>query len=123
MVFDFNNETPIYLQIANTIEDGILNGIYQEESQVPSTTEISITYKINPATVGKGFNLLVSEEIIYKKRGVGMFVCEGAREKLKNNRKSKFFDNYILSLIDEGKRLGITMDEMIDMIKGGASNE
>lgn len=123
MVFDFNNETPIYLQIANTIEDGILNGIYEEESQVPSTTEISITYKINPATVGKGFNLLVSEEIIYKKRGVGMFVCEGAREKLKNNRKSKFFDNYILSLIDEGKRLGITMDEMIDMIKGGASNE
>lgn len=123
MVFDFNNETPIYLQIANTIEDGILNGIYQEESQVPSTTEISITYKINPATVGKGFNLLVSEEIIYKKRGVGMFVCEGAREKLKSNRKSKFFDNYILSLIDEGKRLGITMDEIIDMIKGGESNE
>lgn len=123
MFFDFNNETPIYLQIANAIEDGILNGIYEEESQVPSTTEISVTYKINPATVGKGYNLLVSEGIIYKKRGVGMFVYEGAGEKLRESRKSKFFDNYILSLIEEGKRLGITMEEIIEMIKGGVKYE
>ena len=120
---EFNDESPIYIQIANTIEDGILNGIYEEEEQVPSTTEISVTYKINPATVGKGYNLLVGENIIYKKRGVGMFVCSGAKEKLKEKRRATFFDNYVFKLIEEGKRLGITSDEIIEMIKGGLRNE
>ncbi|MEN8435292.1 GntR family transcriptional regulator [Clostridium septicum] len=123
MGFNFNEDSPIYLQIANSIEDGILNGIYQEESQIPSTTEISITYKINPATVGKGFNILVNEGIIYKKRGVGMFVSTGAVKKLLTNRKNKFFDNYILTLMSEAKRLGITVDEIINMIKGGNYHE
>ncbi|ACO83918.1 TPA: GntR family transcriptional regulator [Clostridium botulinum] len=123
MNFNFNEDIPIYQQVANAIEDGILKGIYEEETQIPSTTEISVNYKINPATVGKGFNLLVSEEIIYKKRGVGMFVCSGAKEKLKEKRKNKFFDSYILSLVDEAKRLGITIDEIMDMIKGGYGNE
>ena len=115
-MFEFNDESPIYIQIANTIEDGILNGIYEEEEQVPSTTEISVTYKINPATVGKGYNLLVGDNIIYKKRGVGMFVCSGAKEKLKKKRRATFFDNYVSKLIEEGKRLGITSDEVIEMI-------
>ncbi|MCS4468503.1 GntR family transcriptional regulator [Clostridium botulinum] len=122
MDFNFNEDIPIYQQIANAIEDGILKGIYEEETQIPSTTEISVNYKINPATVGKGFNLLVSEEIIYKKRGVGMFVCSGAKEKLKEKEK-QIFDSYILSLVDEAKRLGITIDEIMDMIKGGYGNE
>ena len=122
-MFEFNDESPIYIQIANTIEDGILNGIYEEEEQVPSTTEISVTYKINPATVGKGYNLLVGENIIYKKRGVGMFVCSGAKEKLKEKRRATFFDNYVFKLIEEGKRLGITSDEVIEMIKRGLRNE
>ena len=122
-MFEFNDEFPIYIQIANTIEDGILNGIYEEEEQVPSTTEISVTYKINPATVGKGYNLLVGENIIYKKRGVGMFVCSGAKEKLKEKRRATFFDNYVSKLIEEGKRLGITSDEVIEMIKGGLRKE
>ena len=107
-MFEFNDESPIYIQIANTIEDGILNGIYEEEEQVPSTTEISVTYKINPATVGKGYN---------------MFVCSGAKEKLKKKRRATFFDNYVSKLIEEGKRLGITSDEVIEMIKRGLSNE
>lgn len=123
MNFEFNEDMPIYLQIAATIEDGILNGIYEEETQIPSTTEISVTYKINPATVGKGFNLLVSEGIVYKKRGVGMFVCEGAKDALKGKRKNNFYDKYILNLIEEAKRLGITSEEIIDMIKGGHKSE
>lgn len=123
MKLKFDSDIPIYQQIANSIEDGILKDIYKEETKIPSTTEISVAYKINPATVGKGFNLLTSEEIIYKKRGVGMFVCSGAKEKLKEKRKSIFFDSYILSLIDEAKRLGITIDEIMDMIKGGYINE
>lgn len=122
MIFEFNEDTPIYTQIASSIEDGILKDIYEEESKIPSTTEISITYKINPATVGKGFNILVEGEIIYKKRGVGMFVSSGAKEKLIKKRKSGFYDNYILSLIEEGKRLGITTEEIVSMIERSEEN-
>lgn len=118
MNFNFDNDTPIYIQIASAIEDGILNGIYEEEAQIPSTTEISVNYKVNPATVRKGFDILVSENIIYKKRGLGMFVSTGARESLRNKRKNEFYDNYIVSLIDEAKRLGISIEDIINMIRG-----
>lgn len=84
---NFNDESPIYIQIANAIEDGILNGIYEEESQIPSTTEISLNYKINPATIRKGFDILVNEGVIYKKRGLGMFVDKGSKGNVKNKKK------------------------------------
>ena len=100
---NFNDESPIYIQIANAIEDGILNGIYEEESQIPSTTEISLNYKINPATIRKGFDILVNEGVIYKKRGLGMFVVKGAKE--------------------EAKRLKISKEEIINMIKRWEKNE
>ena len=78
MTFDFDSEVPIYLQDAEEIQDAILCGAYPEDTQVPSTTEISVTYKINPATVLKGMTLLTEEGVLYKKRGVGMFVSPGA---------------------------------------------
>ncbi|MBW9153671.1 GntR family transcriptional regulator [Clostridium estertheticum] len=107
------------MQIALTIEDNILKGIFKEEIAIPSTTEISVKYKINPATVAKGFNLLVDEGIIYKKRGVGMFVVAGSKEKLIDIRKEKFYENYIVSLIEESKKLNISSSDIIKMIKGG----
>jgi DNA-binding transcriptional regulator YhcF (GntR family) len=91
MLLNFNSEKPIYLQLAEAIEDDILKGIFEEETQVPSTTDISVGLKINPATAGKGINLLVDEEILYKKRGVGMFVSLGARQKITEKRKEVFF--------------------------------
>ena len=75
----------IYLQISEMIETDILRGILLEEEQVPSTNELAKRYTINPATAGKGVNLLVDEGILYKKRGIGMFVSAGAREKILNN--------------------------------------
>ena len=120
---NFNDESPIYIQIANAIEDGILNGIYEEESQIPSTTEISLNYKINPATIRKGFDILVNEGVIYKKRGLGMFVVKGAKEMLRIRRKNEFYDNYIVNLIEEAKRLKISKEEIINMIKRGEKNE
>lgn len=116
---NFNNDVPIYMQIAETIEDNILKGIFQEETAIPSTTEISVKYKINPATVAKGFNLLVDEGIIYKKRGVGMFVVTGSKEKLMEKRKEDFYENYIVSLIEEAKKLNISSSDIIKMIEGG----
>lgn len=117
MIFDFNNEKPIYIQLSEGIEDSILSGAFAEETQIPSTTEISVTYKINPATALKGINILVDEGIIYKKRGVGMFVSEGAAEKISLKRKQGFFDSYINTLIQEAKKLGISEKEIVQMIE------
>lgn len=119
MKLNFNNEKPIYLQLAEAIEDDILKGIFSEESQIVSTTELSVNLKINPATAGKGINLLVDEGIIYKKRGVGMFVNQGAKEKILKKRTKTFYENYIVSLINEANKLNISKDEIIRMIEGG----
>lgn len=117
MNLDFSSEIPIYIQIAQSIEDGILNGVFKEEEVIPSTTEISIKFKINPATVAKGFNLLVDEGVIYKKRGVGMFVSSGSKEILVQKRKDNFYSNYIVSLIEEARKLNISIEDIIEMIK------
>lgn len=119
MKLDLDQEKPIFIQIAEGIEDGILTGAFPEESQIPSITEFSVNYKINPATALKGINLLVDEAIIFKKRGVGMFVAQGAVSKLRKKRQNQFYDNYISRLVDEAKRLGITSDEIIAMIERG----
>ena len=74
-----NQEKSIYLQIKEMIERDILRDILLEEERVPSTNELAKLYAINPATAAKGINLLVEEGILYKKRGIGMFVAEGAR--------------------------------------------
>ena len=114
-------DKPIFIQIAEGIEDGILTGAFPEESQIPSITEFSVNYKINPATALKGINLLVDENIIYKKRGVGLFVAEGAVQKLRKKRQDQFYTNYISSLIDEARRLGISREDVIAMIERGFS--
>ncbi|MGI6366213.1 MAG: GntR family transcriptional regulator [Bacillota bacterium] len=119
MLINAGDPRPIFLQIAEGIEDAILTGAYPEESQIPSTTEISVRYNINPATALKGVNILVEAGIIYKKRGVGMFVKAGAVDKLREKRKDQFYENYILKLTAEAKRLGISPQEIILMIERG----
>lgn len=119
MKLELDQEKPIFIQIAEGIEDGILTNVFPEGSQIPSITEFSVNYKINPATALKGINILVDEEIIFKKRGVGMFVAEGAVQKLKIKRQNQFYDNYIGRLIEEAKRLGFTSEDIIAMIERG----
>lgn len=117
---------PIFIQIAEIIEDQILKSIIKEEEQVYSTNELSTLLQVNPATARKGLNLLVGKEIIYKKRGVGMFVKTGAVEIIKTSRLDSFFKNYIIKMINEGEKLGVNREEMIKMIQsysGGANNE
>jgi DNA-binding transcriptional regulator YhcF (GntR family) len=116
----------LFQQIAEIIEDQILSGILLVDEQVYSTNQLSKLYNINPATARKGLNLLVDEKIIYKKRGLGMFVSEGAVDYIKNKRKNNFYDDYIVKLLKEGEKLHISKDEIIDMIKkyrGGCINE
>lgn len=123
MNINFQSEVPIYLQIARQLEENILMGVYPEETQVPSTTELSTGLQINPATVLKGMNQLVADGIIYKKRGVGMFVSTGAMTKIRQARQSEFYDNYVLPLVKEAQRLGITMEELTDMLRKGESGK
>ncbi|MGC4378830.1 GntR family transcriptional regulator [Fictibacillus sp. Mic-4] len=114
-----DDSRPIYVQIAERIENDIIEGGLLEESQVPSTNQFASFYQINPATAGKGVNLLVDQGILYKKRGVGMFVATGAREKLIKKRRELFFEQYVVSMIHEAEKLGITREELTKMIQKG----
>lgn len=116
MKLELNDHKPIFIQISKAIEDEILCDSIKEGMQVPSTTELSKFYKINPATVLKGVNILVDKEILFKKRGIGMFVSKGAKEIIKNGRKENFKEVYLKDLISEAKKLGITKEELLDMI-------
>ncbi len=119
LLLNFDSERPIFVQIAEGIEDAILTGAYVEDSQIPSITEFSTNYRINPATALKGISMLVEEGILYKKRGLGMFVAVGAVEKLKHKRQALFYDNYVSSLILEAKRLQLTKEDIIAMLERG----
>ncbi|WNQ11087.1 GntR family transcriptional regulator [Paenibacillus aurantius] len=110
---------PIFMQIAERIEDDIIQGGLPEESQVPSTNQFAAFYQINPATAAKGVNLLVDEGILYKKRGIGMFVAEGARSKLIEKRKDQFYEQYVVAMMKEAEKLGISGEQLADMILRG----
>lgn len=110
-------EKSIYLQIAEMIETDILRGILLEEERVPSTNELAKQYAINPATAAKGINILVEEHVLYKKRGIGMFVAEGAKENILERRRSTFYENYIRTLIKEAESIGLSREVLIAMIQ------
>ncbi len=110
------DQSLIYLQIAHMIEDNILRTIYCEEEQVPSTNELARLYSINPATAAKGLNLLVAEGILYKKRGVGMFVATGATNLVKDKRKAAFYQQFIRPMVKEGQALSLSPEELITMV-------
>ncbi|AWI13421.1 MULTISPECIES: GntR family transcriptional regulator [Bacillaceae] len=114
---NLDNNKPIYLQIREKIEDQIVTGLLKEGDQAPSTNQLVNFYKVNHVTVSKGVNQLVDEGILFKKRGVGMFVAEGAKEKLIQQRKEKFIEDHLIKLVEEANILGITEDELIDLIK------
>lgn len=113
----FDSNKPIFLQVRESIEDQIVNDQLKEGEQAPSTNQLVDFYKINHATVSKGVNQLVEEGILFKKRGIGMFVAEGAKATLINKRKKSFVDNYVKGLVMEAEKLGITEDEIIRLIK------
>ncbi len=123
MRFNFESGVPIYLQVARQIEDAVLSGAFPEETQVPSTTEISVTYQINPATVLKGMSLLTDQGILYKKRGVGMFVARGGAEKILHQRKKDFYDGYIIRLLEEAQKLHLSKEDVVRMIEEGQTDE
>jgi DNA-binding transcriptional regulator YhcF (GntR family) len=119
----FDQDKPIYLQVREKIEDQIINHQLKEDEKAPSTNQLVNFYKINHATVSKGVNQLVEEGILYKKRGIGMFVAVGAREKLIQNRKESFLEDYVVKLVHEANKLEITENEIIQFIKNVKGRE
>lgn len=119
MEFNFSGEKPLFQQVADQIAEGIFNGAYLEGEQIPSTTEISKSYQINPATVLKGMNLLVERQLIEKKRGIGMFVLPGAQERVRSARKEEFLNKEVLEVVAEAKKIGITAEQLKQLIERG----
>ena len=118
-----NQEKSIYLQISEMIENDILRDVFLEEEKVPSTNELAKFFKINPATAAKGVNLLADQGILYKKRGIGMFVSKGAKQVVKNKRKEAFYENFVKALLTEAASLGIQEEELIEMIRSQKPQE
>ncbi|UUX34695.1 GntR family transcriptional regulator [Fundicoccus culcitae] len=117
MANQLNDKQPIYVQIRNLLEDMIVKGQLKEGEQTPSTAQLSEFYKINHITVSKGVNQLVDEGILMKKRGLGVFVAEGAREKLLEKRRQAFVADFIRPLITEANSLNLNEDEVFQWIK------
>ncbi|MEJ3405911.1 GntR family transcriptional regulator [Rathayibacter sp. YIM 133350] len=111
-----DDSRPIFLQVAESIENDIIDGSLEVGAQIPSTNEFAAFHRINPATALKGVTLLVDEGIVEKRRGIGMFVAPGARERLLQQRRDRFADQYVRPLLTEASKLGISPAELRGMI-------
>ncbi|MBU6079751.1 GntR family transcriptional regulator [Allobacillus halotolerans] len=114
---DFDEGKPIFQQVRERIEDQIVNDQLKEGDQAPSTNQLVQFYEINHVTVAKGVNQLVDEGILFKKRGVGMFVAEGAKTKLVQKRRDAFMDDYVVPMVQEAEKLAIEEKEMLRLIQ------
>lgn len=117
----FDDNRPLFLQIKERIEDQIISDAILVDEQIPSTTQIVDFYKINHITVAKGVNLLVDEGILYKKRGVGMFVTKGAKDMLIEKRQKNFKTEYLDPMLVEAGKLRISKTEILNMINEGGN--
>ncbi|GAB3654638.1 GntR family transcriptional regulator [Glycomyces tarimensis] len=113
----FDDGTPIYRQIADQIKAEILNGSLEPGGKVMSTNQYAAFYSINPATAQKAFRELVDEGVLYKQRGVGMFVADDARDKLVGEFRARFFDDVLQPLIHEARQAGISVSDIIQYLQ------
>ena len=107
---------PLFLQIAEQIENAVVDGSLGEETQAPSTNELAAFHRINPATAAKGVNQLVADGVLYKRRGIGMFVASGARTLLLERRREEFARQYVAPLLAEAQKLGMDAEQVKKMI-------
>ncbi len=113
---------PLFAQVAERLAGEIADGGLAEGARVPSTNELAAFYRINPATAAKGIKVLADDGLLEKRRGIGMFVATGARQRLLARRRAEFTERYVEPLLTEAARLGIDADELIALIKE-TSNE
>jgi GntR family transcriptional regulator len=107
----------IFSQIAQRLAEEIAEGALAEGERVPSTNELATYYRINPATAAKGINVLIDGGLLEKRRGIGMFVAVGARERLLIERRRRFAERYIDPMIAEANRIGIDVDALVTLVR------
>jgi len=108
---------PIYMQIADWLENEILSGRVSPDEKIYSQYKLSEIFGINPATALKGLHLLVEKGIVYKKRGLGMFVASDALHIVKKERRGQVMKEQVRALVAEAKRLEITCEELLEAIE------
>lgn len=113
----FDDRTPIYRQIAGQLREAIVCGDLADDEQVMSTNQYAAFHRINPATVAKAFQELVDDGLLYKRRGVGMFVTPGSGERLRAERRACFFEDVLTPVIAEAARLSIPVDDIVDALR------
>ncbi|WP_054652317.1 GntR family transcriptional regulator [Limosilactobacillus equigenerosi] len=119
MNFEFDQTTPIYQQLVTQLSELMLTGVYQAGERIPSTTQLSQELHINPATVRKAMNILVDQGLLVKQRGIGMFVTDQSQAMIVKQHQDEFFDEYVVKVIAEAKRLGISQTELMSLIERG----
>jgi GntR family transcriptional regulator len=117
----FDDRTPIYRQIAAQLKADVVSGALDGDEQVMSTNQYAAYYRINPATVAKAFQQLVDEQVLYKKRGIGMFVSPTARDALRAQRRETFFSDLVDPMVAEAEAVGIPLDEVVARIQRRAT--
>jgi GntR family transcriptional regulator len=108
---------PIFSQVAERLTEEIAEGALAEGDRVPSSNELAAFYRINPATAAKGINVLADDGLLEKRRGIGMFVAAGARERVLGARRQSFAERYVVPLVAEASRLGIDADELVTLVR------
>ncbi|MBB5789574.1 GntR family transcriptional regulator [Jiangella mangrovi] len=119
----FDDRSPIYHQIAESIKNDILSGALGADEQVMSTNQYAAYYRINPATAAKGFQQLVDEGVLYKRRGIGMFVSPDARDMLLAQRREHFFADVVEPMVAEARVIGIPLDDVVARIRSLKAEE
>ncbi len=97
-----------------------MRGVYEEDEAIISTTQLSRMLKINPTTAVKAVGQLADEGLIYKKKGLGMFVSQGAAEKIRKKKSRLFYEVSVKAFLEEARKLGITAEEIIEIIRRSA---
>lgn len=112
-----NNDKPIFIKIIEMIEDNILSGVYKTDDIIISTTQISKLLSVNPTTAVKAIGNLADQGILYKRRGIGMCVSYGAKEKILQSRKKEFLNKAVPEFLKEAAKLSISENDLIQIIR------
>jgi GntR family transcriptional regulator len=117
MSLNLDGSKPIYVQVSEWLEREILNGNFVSDQKIYSQYQLAEIFNINPATAAKGLNILADENILYKKRGLGMFVSSTAREMILHKRKNQTLKRLVQEILVEAEQLNVGKEELIHIIR------
>jgi len=121
MQISWNDRDPIYRQLHDRLLDMILEGVYRDGDALPSVRQVSSDHRINPITVSKAYQMLVEEDLVEKRRGLGMYVLEGARDKLTVGERQRFLEEEWPLILEKIQRLGLVPATLLAAVEGAGS--